>query len=288
MIKLSRGDRLLHACIIVILFCVAVIAIIPLLSVASKSLSSKTSVEANLVTVFPVKFTMDSWSHMVKNSNLWRAFAISVVATVIGTPLALIWNLLFAYPLSKRDFPLSRILLLGVLVGMIFKPPMVPYFLAVRNMGLYDNPLVLILPQIQVGFNLIILITFLRQFPVELEEAAIIDGAGYFLRLFKVVLPLSKAALATQAMFYSVMLWNQFQHPLMFIQNHRWFPLQILIRTFINDEFTMAVGGLAAVDYNVQTLRCVAIIFAVIPILLLYPFLQKHFAKGTMIGSVKG
>ena len=287
-IKSSPGDRLLNIIVMISLFIVAAIAVVPILSVASKSLSARAAVEANLVTVFPVKFTLDSWAHMIGNTNLWRAFAISVGATVIGTPMALVLNLLFAYPLSKRDFPLSKILLLGVLVGMIFKPPLVPYFLTVRFMGLYDNPWVLILPQIQTGFNLLILITFLRQFPPELEEAAVIDGAGYFLRLFRIVLPLSKAALATQAMFYAVMLWNQFQHPLMFIQNYKWYPLQILIRSFIVDEYSATGASLVNVNFNTKTLQSVVIIFSVIPILLLYPVLQKHFSKGAMVGSVKG
>jgi putative aldouronate transport system permease protein len=132
------------------------------------------------------------------------------------------------------------------------------------------------------------MITFMRQFPIELEEAAIVEGCGYFRRLFQIVIPLSKAQLATLAMFYAVIFWNQFQHPLLFIQSPNWYPLQIKIRQLITSENAIPLTGLMNLNYNTATLQAVAIVFAIIPILLIYPFLQKYFAKGAMIGSIKG
>ncbi|MNN65881.1 L-arabinose transport system permease protein AraQ [compost metagenome] len=132
--------------------------------------------------------------------------------------------------------------------------------------------------------------TFFKQFPKELEEAAFLEGCGYFRMLFQFVLPLSKAVLATLALFYGVVLWNQFQHPLFFIQNPDWFPLQIKIRQYITDDNVLVPGAVSTADmlYNERTLRAATVIFAITPIILVYPFLQKYFVKGAMIGSVKG
>ncbi|MDR0349440.1 MAG: carbohydrate ABC transporter permease [Tannerella sp.] len=288
MVKSSRSDYILRAVIIVVLCGAAFIALIPLLSVFSKSLSSRLAVEADKVTLLPVNFTLDSWAYMMEKGDIWRSFAVTVGATFIGTILALVLNVLTAYPLSKKEFPLSKALLFCVLIAMIFKAPLVPYFLTVRAVKLYDNPWVLVIPQLFSEFNLMIMITFMRQFPVELEEAAIVEGSGYFRRLFTIVLPLSKAPLATLGMFYAVILWNQFQHPLLFIQSPEWYPLQIKIRQLITSENALPLSGLINLNYNMTTLQSVAIVFAIIPILVMYPFLQKYFAKGAMVGSIKG
>jgi len=146
---------------------------------------------------------------------------------------------------------------------------------------------VLVIPQLIAEFNLVILISFLRRFPVELEEAALIDGCGYVRRLVQIVLPISKAALATITMYYLVILWNQFQHPLFFIQRQDLFPLQIKIRQMITSE-TDLVLDVVMVNYNTRTLQAVIITFAVIPVLAAYPFLQKYFTKGALVGSIKG
>jgi putative aldouronate transport system permease protein len=263
-------------------------ALIPLLAVASVSLSSKLAVDSDKVTLFPVDITLDSWKFMLRGVDLWRAFFVSLISTAAGTFLSLFLNVIFAYSLSKKEFSFGRIILVGIVISMIFKAPLIPYFLTVRSIGLYNNPLVLIIPHILSEFNLVIMITFMRQFPVELEEAAVVEGCGYFRRLFRIVLPLSKASLATLGLFYAVSMWNQFQHPLMFIQSPEWYPLQIKIRQMITSENAIQIGNLTNVNYNAATTQAVAIIFAVVPILMVYPALQKYFAKGALIGSIKG
>jgi putative aldouronate transport system permease protein len=194
-----------------------------------------------------------------------------------------------AYPLAKKEFRPGKLIMIAVVVTMVFKAPLIPYFLTVKGVGLYDNPLVLVVPQLLNAFNLIIMVTFFRQFPPELEEAAVVEGCGYFRTLFGLVLPLSKAVLATLGLFYAVVLWNQFQHPLMFLQSPEWFPLQIKVRQFISstDQLPMP-GDIMLLNYNPTTLQAVTVVFAVIPILLVYPYLQKYFVKGALIGSVKG
>jgi putative aldouronate transport system permease protein len=286
----SRGEKTFVSTITLALIIMSVIAIIPLLSVISTSLSSKSAVDMNLVTIWPKQLTLDSWRHIIDRPELWKSFFLTLSSTVIGTGLALLMTALLAYPLSKPEYRWGRFVMIGVVIAMIFKAPIVPYFLTVRGIGLYNNPLVLVIPHILNPFNLIIMRSFFMQFPKELEEAAFLEGCGYFRMLFQFVLPLSKAVLATLALFYGVVLWNQFQHPLFFLQDPKWFPLQIKIRQFITDDNVIMAGAASTADlnYNERTLRAATVIFAIIPIIMVYPFLQKYFVKGAMIGSVKG
>lgn len=286
----SRGEKLFGSVVTIILLLVSFIAIIPLLSVLSTSFSSKRMVDMNLVTIWPKEFTLASWDFMMYRPDLWKSFFLTLGTTLIGTILALLVTALLAYPLSKSEFRWGPVIMIGVVIAMIFKAPLVPYFLTVKGIGLYNNPLVLIIPHILNPFNLIIMRTFFKQFSKELEEAAFIEGCGYFRMLFQFVLPLSKAVLATLALFYGVVLWNQFQHPLMFLQDTNLFPLQIKIRQFITDDNILVTGAVstAGLAYNERTLRATTVIFAMIPVVAVYPFLQKYFVKGAMLGSVKG
>ncbi|WP_261301587.1 carbohydrate ABC transporter permease [Paenibacillus andongensis] len=286
----SRGEKLFGSIVTFILLLLSFIAIIPMLSVLSTSFSSKRMVDLNLVTIWPKEFTLASWDFMMYRPDLWKSFFLTLGSTVIGTILALLVTALLAYPLSKTEFRWGPVIMIGVVIAMIFKPPIVPYFLTVRGIGLYNNPLVLIIPHILNPFNLIIMRSFFKGFSKELEEAAFMEGCGYFRMLFQFVLPLSKAVLATLALFYGVVLWNQFQHPLMFLQDTNLFPLQIKIRQFITDDNILTTGAVstAGLAYNERTLRATTVIFAIIPVVVVYPFLQKYFVKGAMLGSVKG
>ena len=165
----------------------------------------------------------------------------------------------------------------------------VPYFLTLRSYGLYNNYWVLILPHIMTAYNLIIVRTFFKQFPRELEEAAMIDGCGKFRILLQIVLPASKAVLATVGLFYGVTMWNQYEHPMMFIQNMNLFPLQMKIRTIVDGGGELqAVTMAQTANYTSATLSAAAVVFAILPVLVAYPWIQKYFAKGAMLGSVKG
>ncbi|MNO19623.1 L-arabinose transport system permease protein AraQ [compost metagenome] len=289
MLKLSFGEKVFQKCIVIFLILFSALALIPLLSVVSVSFSSRAPVELNQVTIWPKEFTLDSWKYVLDRPDLWRSFGITLASTVIGTVLALLVTAMMAYPLTKKEFSIGKVLMVLAVITMVFKAPLIPYFLTVKNIGLYDNPLVLIIPHVLTAYNLIIMRTFFREFPPELEEAGVVEGAGYFRLLFNIVLPLSKAVLATLGLFYAVTIWNQFQHPLMFIQNADWYPLQIKIRQFItNDNEFMILGNLSELNYSARTLRAVTIVFAVVPILMIYPYLQKYFTKGAMLGSVKG
>ncbi len=287
--KESRSDAVFAGVLTAIMILFAVVALIPLVNVLSLSLSSKVPVEMNRVNLLPVGLTTDSWSYIIGNEAMWRSFGLTVFSTVTGVVLALFLNAIMAYPLSKTRFKPGRTIMILVVGTMIFKAPTVPYFLTLRSYGLYNSVLVLILPHILSAYNLAIMRTFFKQFPSEVEEAAEIDGCGSFQTLIRIVLPSSKAVLATVGLFYGVAIWNQFQHPMMFISKTELYPLQLKIRQLINaggDITGMVVRS--NVNYNETTLGAAAVVFAIVPVVAVYPWLQKYFAKGAMLGSVKG
>lgn len=288
-IKESFTDRLFQFVVTAILILLAIAMLIPIINVVAQSFSSKAASDRNIITLWPVEPTLASWQYILSDIALWKSLGLSLWTTLVGTVLALLISSLMAYPLSKSEFKIGRILMMYVIFTMIFKAPMVPYFLTLRTMGLYNNVLVLILPHIMTAYNVAIVRTFFKAFPAEVEDAAKIDGCGYFRTLFQVVLPSSKAVLTTVGLFYAVTMWNQFQHPMMFIQKSEMFPLQMKIRQVLNGGAD--VGGVTTVadlNYNINTLTAATVIFAMVPIVAIYPVLQKYFEKGAMLGSVKG
>lgn len=289
MVRESCKDRLFSGIITLILIILAAIAFIPLLSEISISFSSKAASDMNKINLWPVDFTLDSWKYMLTKGGIWSSFFVTLTSTALGTVFALAITALMAYPLSKPNFRPGKFLMLYVVFTMIFKAPTVPYFLTLRQMGLYNSYWVLIFPHILQAYNLIIMRTFFKQFPEEIEEAAKIDGCGAFRMLLRIVLPASKAVLATLGLFYAVTMWNQYQHPLMFIQDIKLYPLQLKIRQIIDGggDF-QAIVAVKHVNYTEATLSAAAVVFAIVPILIFYPWLQKYFAKGAMLGSVKG
>ena len=287
--KESSRDKIYAGIVTGILIILAIIAIVPLLNVLAMSFSSRSAADRNIVTIFPVEATLDSWRYILKDNGLWRSTAISIAATFLGTIFALAITGLMAYPLSKSKFKLGSLLMIYVVGTMIFKAPTVPYFLTLRAYGLYNSFWVLVLPHILSAYNLAIMRTFFKGFPEEVEEAARIDGCGAFQTLFRVVLPSSKAVLATLALFYGVTIWNQFQHPMMFIAKTDLFPLQMKIRQLINGGGDFAqISAISNRNYTEATLSAATVVFAVIPVIAVYPFIQKYFAQGAMLGSVKG
>lgn len=286
----TKGEKIFYGVNIIVLMILTFIAAVPFLTVIALSFSSKLPAELNQVSIFPVKFTFASWKYvLVSSSDLWKSFGLTLASTIIGTILALLVTAMMAYPLSKSEFKLSKILMIAVIITMIFKAPIVPYFLTVKGLGFYNNVLVLIIPHVFSAFNLAIMRTFFKQFPAEVEEAAFMDGCGYFRILFKIILPSSTAVLATLGLFYGLAIWNQFQHPMLFITDPKLFPLQMKIRQLIGDDNALPVlADMSKINYNERTLRAATIVFSIIPVALIYPYLQKYFVKGAMLGSVKG
>ncbi len=285
----SWGDHVFGTVITVFLILCAAMALIPLISVVALSLSSKLAADTNAVTLWPVGLTLDSWKAIIVRNDMWRATAVTIVTTLIGTALALAITSLLAYPLSKKKFGLQKAIMIMVVITMIFKAPIIPYFLTLKGIGLYDSPWAMILPHILTAYNMIVMRTFFIGFPGEIEESATIDGCGPFRTLLRIVLPSSKAVIAVIGLFYAVTIWNQYQHPLYFIQDSSLFPLQMKVRQFVNESSELqTIAAKSSVNYTERTLKSVVVVFAILPIMMVYPKLQKYFEKGAMLGSVKG
>lgn len=207
MMKESFKDKLFRRTITVLLVIIAVIAVIPLMSTVAMSFSSSTAADMNAVTLWPVDFTLAPWKHILQDITLWRSCAITAVSTILTVFFSVLVTALMAYPLSKSYFKAGRILMIFVVLTMIFKAPVVPYFLTLKNLGFYNNPLVLVVPHIFSAYNMAIMRTSFKAFPGEIEEAAVIDGCGTAQVLFRIIFPSSKATLTTIGLFYAVTAW---------------------------------------------------------------------------------
>lgn len=289
-IRESAGDRVFEGVILALLILFGLIMAVPMIAELAVSLSSKIASQTGSIGLLPVGFTFASWEFMLQNAGLWTSFAISAASTALVVVISLLINAMMAYPLSKRNFAPVKALMLIVVFTMIFKAPTIPYFLALRSYGLYNSFWAMVIPQVISAYNLLVMRSFFQTFPGEIEEAAEIDGCGKFRMFFQIVLPSSKAVIATVGLFYGVGAWNQYATPLMMIQDTALFPLQLKIHQLVN----AASGDIAAAvkvstaNYTNDTLGAAAVIFSMIPVLMIYPFVQKYFAKGAMLGSVKG
>lgn len=267
----------------------AVLASYPFVRTLSVSFSQGSAAERGEVTLLPVRPTAAAWTDVVlRSGSLWRSAGITVYVTSLGTFLSVSFTSLFAYPLAHRRFRYRRALMFLVVFTMIFRYPLIPYFLVIRSYGLLNTLWSQILTHLVVAFNLVVLRTFFMQLPHELDESATMEGANHIQILLRITLPLSRAALATIGLFYAVLYWNLYLHPMLFLQNSDLYPLQLRLRMMLQTVDEAASNMQARTDFSPTTVRSATIIFATVPILLVYPFLQKHFAKGAMIGSLKG
>ena len=287
--KDSIKDKFLVGIITVIMCFFAFVTLVPLINVVAVSLSSKAAVDRNAVNLWPIGLTFASWEYIITDKMLWKSFGISVASTITGVILSLVLTAFMAYPLSKPEFKLGKYMMMLVVGTMILKAPTVPYFLTLRSYGLYNNFWVLVMPHVLSAYNLAIMRTFFKSFPSEIEEAAKIDGCGTIGTLMRIVLPSSKACLASVGLFYGVGMWNQLQTPMLFLNDINLFPLQMRIRQLISSgSDLMTISVRANVNYTEATLSAATVVFALVPVILVYPLLQKYFAQGAMLGSVKG
>jgi putative aldouronate transport system permease protein len=283
------GDKLFNWLNYAFLTVAATTMIIPLLHLLAISFSSPVAADSKKVLLVPVQFTTGSWTHILQTEELWQSFGITVYITVVGTIISMFFTLLTAFPLARKEFLIRKHIMLGIVITMIFNAPMIPFFLTVRELGLMNSLWALIIPGVIGTFNMIIIRTFFMGIPSELDDSARIDGCHDFRILFQIYLPLSKPVLATVGLFYAVGYWNTFQRAVLFIRNPELWPLQMKLRAYLTSPEELAAVNLFLGDYdfNTTTLKAATIIFATIPIILVYPYLQKYFVKGAMLGSLK-
>ncbi|MWV42185.1 ABC transporter permease subunit [Paenibacillus sp. HJL G12] len=285
------GSRFADICIWMVLLLLTALCFLPLLNMVSISFSDKSAAQANLVGLLPVHFNTNAYQLLLKDTQFWRSFLISIERVAIGTAINLMITVLMAFPLSKNknDFRARNIYMNLMIFAMLFSGGMIPIFMVVKNLGLIDSIWALVLPGAVPIFNVILLMNFFKSVPEALEEAAIIDGASKMRVLFGIFLPISLPALATIGLFSMVGHWNDYFSGLLYMNSSSNYPLQTYIQQLSVDITKITdpsqLKSLASVSN--KTLNAAKIVVSIIPVLLVYPFLQRYFVSGLVIGSVK-
>lgn len=272
-----------------LLFLVGIVTVIPFIYILAVSFTSPHEVAKGGFILFPKEFSLAAYRYIFSTDTLIRSLGVSIYITVVGTLINLLFTSLMAYPLSRKYLRGRQPILLGVLFTMLFSGGMIPTYFVVKSLHLTDTLWSLMLPTAISAFNLIVLKNFFQAIPDELEDAAKIDGCNDVSVLFRIVLPLSMPAMATFSLFYAVAHWNSFFSAVIYINDSEKWPVQVWLREIVILAQSR-IGDTSIEETEIQplTIRMAVIVFSTIPIMLVYPFLQKHFAKGVMLGSVKG
>ncbi len=270
----------------------AILCILPFVHVIAASFATTAELMQRSFMLFPTKFSLDAYRFIFSTDVIATSFGVTVYLAVIGTLLNIVFTALMAYPLSRRELDGRQLILMLVLFTMLFSGGMIPNFILVKSLGLLNTLWSLMIPGLISAFILIILKNFFQQMPDGIEESAKMDGANDLVIMIRIVLPLSMPAIATFSLFYAVGHWNTFFNAVLYINDSTKWPLQVLLRQIV----LLTSGGLGDqtmmsenfVTPPSQTIKMAVVVVATVPMLLVYPFLQKHFAKGVLLGSVKG
>lgn len=283
------GNRLFDIINNSLLLLVALACSLPFVYVLAVSFTSPAQVAQGGIILFPKEWSLSAYRYIFSTDTLMRSMMVSIYITVVGTFINLVFTSLMAYPLAKRHLRGRRTIMMGVLFTMLFGGGLIPTYFVVKALNLTDTLWSLMIPTAISAFNLIVLKNFFQQIPDGLEDSAKIDGCNDLGVLIRIVLPLSLPAMATFGLFYAVGHWNQFFNAILYINDNTKWPIQVLLREIVILA-SGRIGDTNIDDAEIQplTIRMAVIVFATIPILVVYPFLQKHFAKGAMLGSVKG
>lgn len=291
MIYKSTSYRIFVMFNTVFLTVLALICVLPMVHMLAVALSGRAAATANLVTLWPVDFTLDAFKETLKNENFLRALKIAVLRTSIGTGLFLVFTTMTAYPLSKEsiNFKGRSFYIWFFVVTMLFSGGLVPTYILVMKLGLNNSIWALVLPVAVEAWTIILLLNFFRNIPKEMEEAAYIDGASHFVTLFRIYLPLSLPALATLSLFTMVFHWNEWFMGLIYNTDANRYPLATLLQTIVvQQDFTKITMNPEEIEkITNRTVKAAQIFIGALPILLVYPFLQRYFVRGIVLGAVK-
>lgn len=276
---------------------VTILCLIPILNVLAMSFSSANAIAMGKVNLLPVEFTTQAYGFVLQNKDFWRSMAVSIFRITVAGGLGIFITILTSYPLSKsgKDFKARNIYVWYIYITMVFHGGLIPGFLVIKWVGLYDSLFALIIPQLVSAWNCILMLNFFRSLPKELEESAVLDGAGHWTVLTKIVAPISKPVIATVLLYIIVGHWNAWFDGSIFLASSRLYPLQTYLYSMNNFNPAIALQSGAsqeAIDIlkslSSKNLNSAQIFLGTLPILLVYPKLQKYFTKGIMLGSVKG
>ncbi|RAV11902.1 carbohydrate ABC transporter permease [Paenibacillus contaminans] len=293
-IKESVGEKVFALCNIVFFSLLGLTTLFPFLNLIAKSLSSEAAVVSGQVNLIPIGLQFSTYKFVASNALFLNALKISLLVTVLGTLSALFMTALAAYPLSKPRLRGRKFFIIMYVFTMLFSGGLIPTYLLMRSLGLIDQLPVLFLPVMISVYNMLIIKSHFENLPDSLEESAKLDGASNLTILWRIILPLSLPVFATIGLFYAVQFWNDYFTSLVYINSPDLKPLQLYLKELFvssSDAFLRSgnhVNVDAAMNASPQSIQAASIILATLPILLVYPFLQKYFVKGVLIGSVKG
>ena len=288
----SKSDIIFDIFNYTLLGLITILVLYPLYFIVIASFSDPDFINTGQVVFWPKGFNTLGYQKIFEDTKIWRAYGNTIFYTLVGTCINIVLTMMFAYPLSRKDFCGRRFLTFFMMFTMYFQGGLMPTYILMQNIHLYDTPWVMVLlPAINV-FNVIIAKTNIQNnIPEELYEAAAIDGCSHFKFFCKIVMPLSKSIVAVLVLYYGVAHWNEFMNGLIYLRDEGLYPLQLTLRNILLQNQASGLGDVDSIieqQKAAELIKYGVIIVSTLPVLVIYPFLQKHFAKGVMVGSVKG
>ena len=284
----SLGRRIFEAVNLLLLILLGITTMYPFWDCLVVSMSSLKSYLSTSIHLWPSEWSFEGYAYMLGNESLWTSYANSIFITVAGTLINMLITIMAAYVLSKQELKGHRILMFLAVFTMMFTGGIIPTYIVIKDLGLMNSLWSMILPSAINTYNLIILRNFFADLPTELEEAALLDGCTEVGVLFRIMLPISKPAVTTIALFYAVDHWNDFFSAIMYINSREKWPLQLFLRSMLFESDAAYSSGGESLFLLGQPMKMAAVMLAIIPIMCAYPFFQKYFTKGILTGAVKG
>ncbi|MFB5267429.1 carbohydrate ABC transporter permease [Paenibacillus enshidis] len=287
--KNTVGGRIFTTVNSTLLILIALTCLLPFVNVIASSFASTQEVVAKKFILFPTTFSLDAYKYILSTPTIFKSLGVSVGVTLVGTFVSMVLTAFMAYGLSRKYLLGRNVINFLVVFSMLFSGGMIPTFLVVKSLGLIDSYWSLILPVAINAFNMIIMRNFFQALPDSLEESAKMDGATDFGVFLKIMLPLALPSIATISLFYAVTYWNTYMNAILYLNDSNKWPIQILLR-----QIVIVSSGMQAENTSVdvippaQTIKMAVIVIATVPMLIAYPFVQKHFTKGALLGAVKG
>jgi len=287
-VKKTRGEKVFNVLNLILLGILGISCVLPFVHILAKSLSNEVSVLAKDVLFVPKGFTVAAYRYVIDNPQFRRSFFLTILITVAGTGIGLLTTCFTAFVFTRRNLPGGRLIALLYVVTMFFGGGMIATYILYKQIGLIDNIWVLILPASVNPFNIVLMRNFFESISPAMEESARIDGASNTRILFQIILPLSKAALATIGLFFGVTFWNSFMGAVLYTTKREMMTIQLYLRNMLTAIDNMMDKNTEMLDtLATETVRAATIIAAMIPILCVYPFIQRYFVSGIMIGAIK-
>ncbi|MCI9574075.1 carbohydrate ABC transporter permease [Acetatifactor aquisgranensis] len=291
-VRKSTGDRIVDVIIYVALGLIALSTVLPFLYVVAGSFATEKELTEKAFFIIPTQVSLNAYQYAIRTANILRGLKNSIILTIMGTVMCMLFSLSFAYPLSKMHFRGRNWIMNLVIVTMLFSGGMIPSYMVINAYGLYDTYWALVLPALINPFNMVIIKKFFTGLPVELDEASYMDGANDLQIFTRVALPLSKPVIASISLFYGVGFWNDYFNSMIYLQTAEKFPIQIQLRSIILLSSTFSDAMMDFYDMNGappdKAVKMACTVIATVPVLCIYPFVQKYFTKGVMVGAVKG